>query len=128
MLKVNGNIIEVVKSDVNLNEFDGVIDGIKKQCRVLYVNVTTNELDLCIETNYDIEWIKDLNNGEICDISKYFIGLSYEDKNGWMYLTNKCNFTICKTNDDKYEINLNGHFEECNEQLDIEYSDKVVIL
>lgn len=123
MLKINSENVQIMKRYIDYDRFEGVVDGKKKKCFVLYLTLITSEFKLSIETNYDIEWIKSLKIDDKKDISKYIIGLPYEDKNGWMYLTNKCSCTICRIKDNQYQINLDGHFEECGEQLDIEYLD-----
>ena len=123
MLMINNKKIDIIKKYIDFDSFEGVVDGNKRKCDVLYITLITNEFKLSIETDYDIEWIKCLKINDKKDISKYIVGLPYDDKNGWMYLTDKCNCTICRINNNQYEINLDGHFEECNDQLDIEYSD-----
>ena len=65
--------------------------------------------------------MRKLHKNESKDISKYILGLPYEDINGWMYLTNECHCTIQKISSKVYNIKLTGNFEECNEILNIEF-------
>ena len=127
MLKIDSKNFEIIKRYIDYDNFEGNVDGKKRKCHVLYITLITNEFKLSIETVYDIEWIKGLKIDDKKDVSKYIVGLPYEDKNGWMYLTDKYNCTICRINNNHYEINLDGHFEECDEQLDIKYSDILYI-
>ena len=123
MLKLNSKNIEILKKYIDYDIFEGIVGDKKKKCYVLYITLITNEFKLSIETNYDIQWIKHLKVDDKKDISKYIVGLPYEDKNKLVYLTGKCNCTICRIEDNQCEIKIDGHFEECDEQFDIEYSD-----
>ncbi len=123
MLIINNNNYKQVDKLIYFNAFEGKVDGKPQKGKALFLNIKTSKLKLCIETTYDIEYLKKLKISEENNISKYIIGISYEDENGWMYLTNKCNCTICKFDEVSYKIQLDGHFEECNEKLDIKYND-----
>ena len=83
----------------------------------------TSDFQLSIETVYDLEWIKGLKVNDKKDVSKYIIGLPYEDKKGWIYLSDKCNCIIIRINDNTFKFYLNGCFEECDEKFNIEYND-----
>ena len=108
---------------VNFDLFEGTIDGKKRKCNVLYITCVTNDFRLSIETMYDINWIKELKINDKKDISKYIMGLPYEDDKGWMYLESECNCTLTRINNNTYEIELNGTFEECSEKFNIKYKD-----
>lgn len=123
MLIINNNEFKIIKKYIDFDSFEGVVDGKKRKGKVLYITLKSNEFCLSIETVYDIEWIKGLKTHDKKNISKYIVGIPYKDKNGWMYLTNECNCTICRIDNNHFEINLDGNFEECNEQLDIKYCD-----
>ncbi len=123
MLIINNKNIDVLERYVNFDLFEGTIDGKKRKCNVLYITCVTNDFRLSIETMYDINWIKELKINDKKDISKYIMGLPYEDDKGWMYLESECNCTLTRINNNSYEIELNGTFEECNEKFNIKYKD-----
>lgn len=123
MLKINNIEYENIEKFIDFNSFEAVVDGIKRKDKALYITLKTDSFKLSIESAFDYEWIIDIKLNEEKDISKYIIGLSYEDKNGWMYLTNKCNCIINRIGEDTYKFCLNGNFEECNEIFNIEYDD-----
>lgn len=123
MLIINNKNIDVLERYVNFDLFEGTIDGKKRKCNVLYITCVTNDFRLSIETMYDINWIKELKINDKKDISKYIMGLPYEDDKGWMYLESKCNCTLTRINNNTYEIELNGTFEECSEKFNIKYKD-----
>lgn len=123
MLIINNKNIDVLERYVNFDLFEGTIDGKKRKCNVLYITCVTNDFRLSIETMYDINWIKELKINDKKDISKYIMGLPYEDDKGWMYLENECNYTLNRINNNTYEIELNGTFEECSEKFNIKYKD-----
>lgn len=123
MLIINNKNIDVLERYVNFDLFEGTIDGKKRKCNVLYITCVTNDFRLSIETMYDINWIKELKINDKKDISKYIMGLPYEDDKGWMYLESECNCTLTRINNNTYEIELNGTFEECNEKFNIKYKD-----
>lgn len=123
MLIINNKNIDVLERYVNFDLFEGTIDGKKRKCNVLYITCVTNDFRLSIETMYDINWIKELKINDKKDISKYIMGLPYEDDKGWMYLESECNCTLNRINNNTYEIELNGTFEECSEKFNIKYKD-----
>ena len=123
MLIINKKNIDVLERYVNFDLFEGTIDGEKRKCNVLYITCVTNDFRLSIETMYDINWIKELKINDKKDISKYIMGLPYEDDKGWMYLESECNCTLNRINNNTYEIELKGTFEECNEKFNIKYKD-----
>lgn len=123
MLIINNKNIDVLERYVNFDLFEGTIDDKKRKCNVLYITCVTNDFRLSIETMYDINWIKELKINDKKDISKYIMGLPYEDDKGWMYLENECNCTLTRINNNSYEIELNGTFEECSEKFNIKYKD-----
>lgn len=123
MLIINNKNIDVLERYVNFDLFEGTIDGKKRKCNVLYITCVTNDFRLSIETMYDINWIKGLKINDKKDISKYIMGLPYEDDKGWMYLESECNCTLTRINNNSYEIELNGTFEECSEKFNIKYKD-----
>lgn len=123
MLKINDVEYKNIEKFIDFNHFEGTVDGKKRKGKVLYLTLKTNDFKLSIETVYDIEWIKELKINDKKDISKYIIGLPYEDRTGWMYLSDKCNCIINRTNDNSFEFSLNGYFEECDEEFNIEYDD-----
>ncbi len=123
MLIINNKNIDVLERYVNFDLFEGTIDGEKRKCNVLYITSVTNDFRLSIETMYDINWIKELKINDKKDISKYIMGLPYEDDKGWMYLESECNCTLNRINNNTYEIELKGTFEECNEKFNIKYKD-----
>lgn len=123
MLIINNKNIDVLERYVNFDLFEGTIDGKKRKCNVLYITCVTNDFRLSIETMYDINWIEELKINDKKDISKYIMGLPYEDDKGWMYLESECNCTLTRINNNTYEIELNGTFEECNEKFNIKYKD-----
>lgn len=108
---------------IDFDPFEGIVNGKRKKCNVLYITLKENNFKLSIETTYDIEWIKELKIQDEKDISKYVIGLPYEDEKGWIYLSDKCNCTLCRINNDSFKINFDGLFEECNQQYSIKYMD-----
>lgn len=123
MLIINDKNIEVLEKYIAFDLFEGTIDGEKRKCNVLYITCVTNDFRLSIETMYDINWIKELKINDKKDISKYIMGLPYEDDKGWMYLESECNCTLNRINNNTYEIELNGTFEECDEKFNIKYKD-----
>lgn len=123
MLSINGVKYEDLEKYIDFNPYETTSNGIKRKGKALYITIKTEEFILNIETTYDFEWIKGLKINDENDISKFIIGLPYEDKNGWMYLTNECSCTINRINDNFYNIKLTGSFDECDEQLNIEYND-----
>lgn len=123
MLIINNKNIDVLGRYVDFDLFEGTIDGKKRKCNVLYIICVTNDFRLSIETIYDINWIKELKINDKKDISKYIMGLPYEDDKGWMYLESECNCTLNRINNSTYEIELNGTFEECSEKFNIKYKD-----
>jgi len=123
MLKINDIEYKNIDKYINFVPHEGTVDGIKRKRNVLYITFETNDFKLSIETVCDIEQIKELKVNDKKDISKYIIGLPYEDKKGWMYLSDKCNCIIIRTSDNFFELSLKGCFEECDEELKIEYND-----
>lgn len=123
MLIINNKNIDVLEKYIAFDLFEGTIDGKKRKCNVLYITCVTNDFRLSIETMYDINWIKELKINDKKDISKYIMGLPYEDDKGWMYLESECNCTLNRINNNTYEIELNGTFEECDEKFNIKYKD-----
>ena len=123
MLIINDKNIDVLEKHIDFDLFEGTIDGEKRKCNVLYITCVTNDFRLSIETMYDINWIKELKINDKKDISKYIMGLPYEDDKGWMYLESECNCTLNRINNNTYEIELKGTFEECNEKFNIKYKD-----
>lgn len=123
MLIINNKNIDVLERYVNFDLFEGTIDGEKRKCNVLYITCVTNDFRLSIETMYDINWIKELKINDKKDISKYIMGLPYEDDKGWIYLEGECNCALNRINNNTYEIELNGTFEECNEKFNIKYKE-----
>lgn len=63
---------------------------------MLYITLKGNNFKLSIETVYDIDWIKELKNQGEKDISKYIIGLTYEDENGCIYLSDRSYCKLCR--------------------------------
>ena len=59
MLKFNSKNVEIIKRYIDYDNFEGVVDGKKRKCCVLYITLITNEFKLSVETDYDIEWIKE---------------------------------------------------------------------
>ena len=123
MLKINDIEYKNIEKFIDFDPFEATVDGNKKKGKALYITLKTNDFKLSIETVYDLEWIKDLKINDKKDVSKYIIGLPYEDKNGWMYLSDKCNSTIIRINDYSFKFYSNGCFEECDEEFNIEYDD-----
>ena len=123
MLNVNQTEYDLKNKYINFDSFEAPVDGKKREGNALYITLITDDFKLSIETVYDVEWINELKVDDKKDISKYVVDLPYEDEKGWICLTNECNCTLCKIDDQRYEINLSGHFEEGTEQFDIEYSD-----
>lgn len=123
MLIINNKNIDVLEKHIDFDLFEGTIDGKKRKCNVLYITCVTNDFRLSIETMYDINWIKELKINDKKDISKYIMGLPYEDDKGWMYLESECNCALTRINNNTYEIELDGTFEECNEKFNIKYKD-----
>lgn len=123
MLIINNKNIDVLERYIDFDLFEGTIDGKKRKCNVLYVTCVTDNFKISIETMYDINWIKELKINDKKDISKYIMGLPYEDDKGWMYLGDECNCILTRINNNSYEIELNGTFEECNEKFNIKYKD-----
>ena len=123
MLKINDIEYKNIEKFINFDPFEATVDGNKRKGTALYLTLKTNDFKLSIETVYDLEWIKDLKINDKKDVSKCIIGLPYEDKNGWMYLSDKCNSTIIRINDNSFKFYLNGCFEECDEEFNIEYDD-----
>ena len=123
MLIINNKNIDVLEKYIDFDLFEGTIDDKKRKCNVLYITCVTNDFRLSIETMYDINWIKELKINDKKDISKYIMGLPYEDDKGWMYLESECNCTLTRINNNSYEIELNGTFEECGEKFNIKYKD-----
>lgn len=123
MLIINNKNIDVLERYIDFDLFEGTIDGKKRKCNVLYVTCVTDNFKISIETMYDINWIKELKINDKKDISKYIIGLSYKDEKEWIYLTDECNCTLNKINNNLYEIELDGIVEEHNEKFNIKYKD-----
>lgn len=123
MLIINNKNIDVLERYIDFDLFEGTIDGKKRKCNVLYVTCVTDNFKISIETAYNIEWVRKLKINDKKDISKYIMGLPYEDDKGWMYLGDECNCILTRINNNSYEIELNGTFEECNEKFNIKYKD-----
>lgn len=123
MLKINDIEYKNIEKFIDFDPFEATVDGNKRKGKALYITLKTNDFKLSIETVYDLEWIKNLKINDKKDVSKYIIGLPYEDKNGWMYLSDKCNGTIIRINDNSFKFYLNGYFGECDEEFNIEYDD-----
>lgn len=123
MLKINNVEYEKIEKFIDFDSFEAVVDGRKRKGKALYITLKSSIFKLGIETLFDYEWIIELKLNEEKDISKYIIGISYEDENGWMYLSDKCNCVINRIHKDSFGFNLIGNFEECGEVLNIEYDD-----
>ena len=123
MLKINDIEYKNIEKFIDFYPFEVTVDGKKRKGNALYITLKTNDFKLSIETVYDLEWIKGLKVDDKKDISKYIIGLPYEDKKGWIYLSDKCNSIINRISDNSFKLSLNGCFEECNEVFYIEYDD-----
>lgn len=123
MLIINNKNIDVLERYIDFDLFEGTIDGKKRKCNVLYVTCVTDNFKISIETAYNIEWVRKLKINDKKDISKYIMGLPYEDDKGWIYLTDECNCTLNKINNNLYEIELDGIVEEHNEKFNIKYKD-----
>lgn len=87
------------------------------------MRVGTDKFLIGIETVCDLEWIMEFKIWEERNISKYIIGLEYEDKGGFLYLTDKCYCILCRISSNSFKIFLDGSFEECGEKFDIKYID-----
>ena len=57
------------------------------------------------------------------DISKYIIGLPYEEENGCIYLSDRSYCKLCRINNDSFRIKFDGLYEEYNQQYTIKYND-----
>ncbi len=90
---------------------------------MLYITLKGNNFKLSIETVYDIDWIKELKNQGEKDISKYIIGLTYEDENGCIYLSDRSYCKLCRINNDSFRIKFDGLYKEYNQQYTIKYND-----
>ena len=123
MLKINNRNIEILEKYIDFDPFEGTLNGEKIKCNALYITCVTNDFKISIETAYNIEWVRKLKINDKKDISKYIMGLPYEDDKGWMYLGDECNCILTRINNNSYEIELNGTFEECNEKFNIKYKD-----
>ena len=121
MLKINNVKYENITPEIDFTPYELVREGNLNKVNALYITCEEKTFQLDIETTYDIEEMRKLHKNESKDISKYILGLPYEDINGWMYLTNECHCTIQKISSKFYNIKLTGNFEECNEILNIEF-------
>lgn len=123
MLKINNRNIEILEKYIDFDPFEGTLNGEKIKCNALYITCVTNDFKISIETAYNIEWVRKFKINDKKDISKYIIGLSYKDEKEWIYLTDECNCTLNKINNNLYEIELDGIVEEHNEKFNIKYKD-----
>lgn len=123
MLKINNKNIEILEKYIDFDPFKGTINEEKIKCNALYITCVTNDFKISIETAYNIECVRKLKINDKKDISKYIIGLSYKDEKECIYLTDECNCTLNKTNNNLYEIELDGIIEEHNEKFNIKYKD-----
>lgn len=121
MLKINNVKYENITPEIDFTPYELVREENLNKGNALYITCKEKTFQLDIETTYDIEEMRKLHKNESKDISKYILGLPYEDINGWMYLTNECHCTIQKISSKFYNIKLIGDFEECNEILNIEF-------
>lgn len=121
MLKINNVKYENITPEIDFTPYEFVREGKLNKENALYITCEEKTFQLDIETTYDIEEMRKLHKNESKDISKYILGLPYEDINGWMYLTNEYHCTIQKISSKVYNIKLAGNFEECNEILNIEF-------
>lgn len=121
MLKINNKKYENIKTKISFVPYELVRDGNLNKGNALYITCEGKTFQLDIETTYDVEEMRKLHKNESKDISKYILGLPYEDINGWMYLTNECHCTIQKKSNSNYNIRLVGNFEECDQKLTIEF-------
>ena len=133
MLKINNIEYKIIEKFIDFDPYEAIVDGIKRKGKALYITLMTDDFKLCIETVYDLEWLKELKASDKKDISKYIIGLPYEDKNGWIYLSDKCNCTINRINNNNntFKFDFNGTFSDIDEDYDetfnIEYCDVIEI-
>lgn len=123
MLKINDIEYKSIKKAIKFLPFEAIVDGDERKGKALNITLETNNFKLSIETVYDLQWINELKVNARNDISKYIIGLPYEDKKGWIYFSDKCKCTINRINNNTFDFSLSGNFEECDEVLNIEYDD-----
>lgn len=123
LLKLNNIEYKKAEKCAVFDSYDATITGVRKKGKALYMSVSTDKFLIGIETVYDLEWIREFKMQEERDISKYIVGLEYEDERGFLYLSNKCYCTLCRISADSFKIFLDGSFEERGEKFDIEYID-----
>lgn len=121
MLKINNVKYGDIKTKIRFDSYEVVRAGNLNKVNALYITCEGKTFQLDIETTYDVEEMRKLHKNESKDISKYILGLPYEDINGWMYLTNECHCTIQKKSNSNYNIRLVGNLEECDQKLTIEF-------
>ena len=122
MLIINDRNYEEVEKFIDYDLFEGRVNNKKRKGRVLYITLKTNDFIIGIETVYDEKWIKELKINDKKDITKYLVGLPYDDKKEFkIYLLDKGICTINRIDDNSFEFSLNGVFKECDELLKIEY-------
>ena len=90
LLKLNNIEYKKAEKCAVFDSYDATITGVRKKGKALYMSVSTDKFLIGIETVYDLEWIREFKMQEERDISKYIVGLEYEDERGFLYLTNKC--------------------------------------
>lgn len=121
MLKINNVKYGDIKTEIRFDPYEVVRAGNLNKGNALYITCEGKTFQLDIETTYDVEEMRKLHKNKSKDISKYILGLPYENIKGWMYLTDECQCTIQKISSKVYNIRLTGNFEECDETLNIEF-------
>ncbi len=92
----------------------------KKKGYSPFFSFKCNNVYICIETIYDIKWIKELKNNIKVDITDYISDIIFQDKiNNLSLICGEYNCLLSKINNNKINLELKCHERHGNNIFDI---------
>ena len=129
MIIVNKKKYENLTIDVYYGDYNVTKEGKKRTGLSPFISFKTDNIKIGIETIYDKEWLKELNESNKKDISKFVSDIVYEDEEGWVSLiTGDYKCFIEKIDDKEFTLDFSCNAIEGNINFDILINEKIKLL